>query len=143
MSILATGRLASVETIPPISPPSTRKRKRRRPVSSRQRPTKIHQPTQINLLWFRRGIDERNCALFEASLYPIKPELWSRTDQWLKKNHPSQARHINSLHIHMLVDDAIAIAFERSRLWNRDQPVSDRIMEYIVEAYAKFDPKVA
>lgn len=94
----------------------------------------------MNFSWFKRAIAERNCALFEASLYPIKPELWSKTDRWVAKNQPDSHEVNDSIRTHMLVEDLIEFAFERSEDWRPEQPITDWIMSFVDEVFAACNP---
>lgn len=90
--------------------------------------------------WLTRGIEEGNCALFHASLYPILPKLKSRIQSWLKSHSADPSMADDQLLIADLALGVIVLAFEKGRRWRRqDQSVLDWLASFIPVVYAKSD----
>ncbi|MCO8122653.1 hypothetical protein NHH03_12975 [Stieleria sp. TO1_6] len=96
------------------------------------------------LAWFHQAIESQNCALFEASLYPIKRHLRRAVQHWLCHNHPQHPVLSDSVQLSGLVDELIIVAFEHSSDWHSENPVCensviDRIMSHTHEAFQRFE----
>lgn len=113
-----------------------------RPMRRRTRVLPLDQQG-IRADWLTRGIEEANCALFHAALYPILPKLKARIRSWLKSHgaDPSMAR--DQLLIADLALGVIVLAFEKGRRWRQNQSVLDWLASFIPVVYAKSQPAYA
>lgn len=89
---------------------------------------------EIRQDWYERGIAERNCGLFSASLYPIRDWLRQQASQCLGPSVKA-----DSVTLSLLVDDAILLAFEASADWAPIPPSLDWIAEFIPQAIHEFE----
>ncbi len=87
---------------------------------------------EIRQDWYERGITERNCGLFSASLYPIRDWLRQQASKCMGPDMKA-----DSVKLSLLVDDAILLAFEASAAWAPVPPSVDWIPQAIHEF--KFD----
>ncbi|APZ91805.1 hypothetical protein [Fuerstiella marisgermanici] len=89
---------------------------------------------EIRQDWYERGITERNCGLFSASLYPIRDWLRQQASECLGSNMKA-----DSVTLSLLVDDAILLAFEASADWAPVPPSLDWIADFIPQAIHEFE----
>lgn len=137
MTILQSS--SPVSTVSPSVPLRGRHTAHRRQVSRETGSLTLEQQG-VRAEWFTRGIEESNCALFHASLYPILPRLKDRIQSWLKSNSavPSMAR--DQIIIADFAMGVIVSAFEKGHQWQQDQSVLDWLAGFIPVVYAESDP---
>ena len=139
MSALQT--LSSASTLdPPIPQPARRSLLRAVRHSPQQTQPLTLDQQGIRAEWFSRGINESNCALFHASLYPILPKLRDRIQSWLKSNSADPLMADDQMIVSNFASDLIVLAFEKRRQWRRDRPVVEWLVSFIPAAYAESDP---
>lgn len=90
--------------------------------------------------WFTRGIEESNCALFHASLYPILPQLTDRIQSWLRSNNADSSMACDQSSLASFALDVIVLAFEKRHQWRQDQAVLHWLTSFIPVACAEWDP---
>lgn len=137
--------MTTLQSLPPVSTASP-------PVLVRKCPPanghQVHRGTRalpldrqgIRADWLTRGIQEANCALFHASLYPILPKLKDRIQSWLRSNGADPSMAHDQLIIADLALGVIVLAFEKGRRWRQDQAVLDWLASFIPAVYSKSDP---
>ncbi|WP_442505224.1 hypothetical protein SH528x_004005 [Novipirellula sp. SH528] len=137
--------MTAIQTVPILDTPALTLPQRaqqspirvdRCPVQPKTEPQTLDQQC-VHAEWFTRGINDSNCALFHASLYPIIPELRNRIQTWLKSNRCGPSNADDRLLVENLVVDVIVMAFEKRRQWTSDQAVLDWLSSFISVACAE------
>lgn len=86
---------------------------------------------QIRMDWFLEGIQQQNCALFEAALYAARPALGVILKERLDAGDNQGLS--DDMTVNLVVDDLIYYAFEQSQRWEEGGSVTAWLVSLLGE----------